>query len=179
MQQAITCLLEGKIIAYPTEAVFGLGCDPFNEHAVLDLIQLKGRPLSKGLILIASNWDQIQPFIQPLTLAQKKEVNNSWPGPITWVFPASDLAPTWILGDHSTIAFRMSNHPHALALCNGFQKPIVSTSANKTGQPPATTYQQVHDYFGEQLCFVIDGKVGDLKKPTIIRDLLTGRILRE
>ncbi|MBA2653676.1 MAG: threonylcarbamoyl-AMP synthase [Gammaproteobacteria bacterium] len=179
LQLAIDYLAQDEIIAYPTEGVYGLGCTAFNEETVLRLLQLKNRDVRKGLILIASHWNQIEDLIEPLSNLQHQTVNRTWPGPITWVFPASRKAPEWIRGEHNTIAIRFSNHPLAQALCEGFQKPIVSTSANLTGSTPARNYKEVAIYFNDKIPFILKGEVGGLNKTTSIRDVITGLVIRE
>jgi L-threonylcarbamoyladenylate synthase len=178
IQEAVAYLSSGKIIAYPTEAVYGLGCNPFNQEAVNALISLKGRSESKGLISIASNWRQIQELIQPVSGQQLEKITKTWPGPTTWVFPASQKAPAWLLGDNATIAVRITDHPIAKQLCDAFQGPIISTSANLSGQPPAKTALEVVAYFNHNIAFILKGKIGGLVKPTQIYDVVTGKLLR-
>ena len=177
--QAVAALENGNVIAYPTEAVYGLGCDPFNPTAVEKLFSLKQRPSSKGLILIAAHRAQIQPLIAPDQAILWDDINNSWPGPVTWVFPASDKVPAWISGEHHSIALRVTNHAIAHALCEAFNQPIVSTSANPTAQAPAKTAQQIQDYFPYGIEYVVDSECGTETKPSVIRDALTGNILRK
>lgn len=178
LQQALTCLAKGKIIAYPTESVFGLGCDPFNEDAVTRLLALKQRDKTKGLILIASSWAEIKHLVLPLTDEQKTRVNDTWPGPTTWILPASENAPLWITGQHATIAIRITQHPIARTLCQLYKKPIVSTSANISGTSPAKTVAEVKNYFNNNLCLIMSGDLGSLEKPTQIRDLVSDKIIR-
>ena len=175
---ATRILSKGGVIAYPTEGVYGLGCDPFNEQAVKKLLALKERPIEKGLILIAANWQQIEALIQPLSSKQLEKIQATWPGPITWVFPASDKAPPWICGEHFSIALRITDHPIAHALCEAFDQPIVSTSANVANQPAATSMAEVQKYFADKDVFMVQGEVGLLQKPTPIRDALTGNYYR-
>src|SRR3990167_4516311 len=135
MVEKVTKVLQQQgVIAYPTEAVYGLGCDPFSELAVKKILKLKKRDINKGLILIASNWKQIENLIQPIPDEKLSQVMQTWPGPVTWLFPASDEVPRWISGAHSTIALRITAHPIAKALCEKWNGPIVSTSANKEGE---------------------------------------------
>lgn len=176
--QAVDHLLKGHVIAYPTEAVFGLGCDPFNEQAVRRIDELKGRPKNKNFILIAASWDQINFLIKPLSRKQLEPIKKSWPGPHTWVFPASDAVPSWILGQNETIALRITNHPLARQLCQKFNKAIVSTSANLSGQAPAKNSSEVKKYFSNKIDFILEGDVGECRSPTPIRDARTGLYLR-
>lgn len=180
--QAAAVIHEGGIVAYPTEAVIGLGCDPFNQTSVMRLLRIKQRPVEKGLILIAANWDQLQPLCKKMSPKLLAKVLAVWPGPVTWVLPSSKYIPRWITGDHDTVAVRVTDHPIAKALCQYYGGPIVSTSANLADQPPARTLLQLRQQFQRQLLigidFMISGKVGKLKQPTMIRDFATDRILR-
>ncbi len=168
----------GEVIAYPTEAVWGLGCDPYNPYGVEKLLKLKSRPVEKGLILIAGHIDQFRPLLQGLSNKQIETLNNSWPAPLTWLVPASDKVPDWIKGQYRSVALRVTQHPVAAALCNLYGGPIVSTSANPANRREARSALAVHRYFGRKIAAVSPGKVGAQQKPTEIRDLITGRVLR-
>ncbi len=174
---AIKALTQGELIAYPTEAVWGLGCDPFNEQAVLNLLALKQRSVSKGLIVIGSSWEQLRALTADISPEQLNIVLASWPGPSTWVFPIASV-PSWLSGDHPSIALRVTAHPIAKALCEAFG-PLVSTSANLAGQSPALTKDDVEAQFGAQIGLLVSGALGGLTRPTPIRDALTGQVLRE
>ena len=168
----------GEVVAYPTEAVWGLGCDPYNPYAVDKLLQLKSRPVEKGLILIASHIDQFKPILENLPPEQFDQLDNSWPAPLTWLVPASNLVPEWIRGKHSSVALRVTAHPVAAQLCTLVGGPIVSTSANPGSRREARTSLAVRRYFGRQLAAITPGNVGAQQKPTEIRDLISGRVLR-
>lgn len=175
---AVADLRQGKVIAYPTEAVFGLGCDPDNVDAVSRILQIKHRALDKGFILIASSWEQLEPlimYIQPNLLTR---VFATWPGPTTWVFPASEQVPHWIRGDHNNVAVRITSHPIAKALCEKFGRPIISTSCNKSGNPAARDIRTIELTLGDTVDCVIDGQLGGRIRPTEIRDALTGEVIR-
>ena len=178
IEEALIALDKGDIIAYPTEAVFGLGCDPFNESAVQRLLALKHRPVSKGLILIAHDWEQVVLLTTPIDEVSLQRAQSTWPGPITWVFPAAQTAPPWIRGDHPSIALRITQHPLASALCQAFGGPIVSTSANVDGDPPAKDITTLKQYFSSGIDVILDGPLGDRTNPTPIRDVKTGKIFR-
>jgi L-threonylcarbamoyladenylate synthase len=169
---------QGGIVAYPTEAVYGLGCDPLNADAVLRLLALKQRSMDKGIILIASTIKQIEPFILPLTTQHKQLLDKTWPGPITWLLPAQPSAPQWITGKHDQIALRVIAHPLAKALCETVGHAIVSTSANISQRPPAKTPLAIRRYFHNALDYILTGPLGNLDKPTEIRDLITGDSIR-
>lgn len=178
VQQATRYLDAGGVIAYPTEAVYGLGCDPDNEQAVTRLLELKQRPLSKGLILIAHELEQLSPYISELTDSQRKTLEATWPGPVTWVLPAAANVPQWLTGKHSAIATRVTAHPIAANLCKAFGHPLVSTSANPGGRLPARSILRLKQYFGDAIDFIVPGPLGGLRTPTQIRDLSSGHLLR-
>jgi L-threonylcarbamoyladenylate synthase len=178
INKAIAVLKQGGIIAYPTEAVFGLGCDPFNESAVLRILNIKNRSVDKGLILIAANWQQIENLVQPLEPSILQKAFATWSGPITWVFPTSNIVPAWIRGAYDSVALRVTSHPIARKICEDYGGPIVSTSANVEGRKPARTADEILEYFANKIDYIVPGKVGDLKQPTKIYDILTGKILR-
>lgn len=181
IQKAVRVIHQGGVIAYPTEAVYGLGCDPFNAEAVLHLLSLKRRPVEKGLILIASDISQLTPFMATLSDDQLQQLQASWPGPVTWLVPARPETPTWLRGHHVSIAVRVTDHPIAAALCRAAGHALVSTSANPAGRHPATTALQVRRYFSdreESVDHIVTGPLGTQAKPTTIRDLATGRTIR-
>lgn len=137
MTQAQITMAQGGVIAYPTEAVYGYGCDPFNEEAVERLLAIKERPWHKGLILIAADMDQLEPLLAPLTPEQLARLEDTWPGPNTWLIPdPEDLVPKIVKGVHGSVAVRVCGHPVARRLCEQWGGPIVSTSANRSGEPP-------------------------------------------
>lgn len=178
---ASAVLHDGGVIAYPTEAVWGLGCDPLNETAVLRLLAIKQRPVEKGLILIASRLLQLQGFINltALPVDRTEAVRASWPGPHTWVMPASVTAPRWITGAHRGIAVRVSAHPGVVALCDHYGGALVSTSANLSGQPASTSRMALDTGLLLQLDGVLDGETGGLQRPSSIRDALSDAALRD
>jgi len=170
-------LKRGGVIAYPTESCFGLGCDPRNPRALKRIIRLKGRSAAKGMLLIADHFRRLEPFIRPLDPAQRARVNRSWPGPVTWVVPASSACHPLLTGGRSTIAVRVTAHPGAARLCRSLRSALVSTSANKNGRKPAKTAQECRRIFGVRVR-VIDGRIGTRKRPSTLVDLATGTVLR-
>lgn len=175
---AVRALRDGGVIAYPTEAVFGLGCDPLNAEAVNRILALKNRSVDKGLILAAARIEQLEPWMAPLNQDQRRQLEVTWPGPVTWLTPASELCPSWIRGRNRNVALRVSAHPVVAELSRRFGGPIVSTSANRAGHEPERDAQGVRRRFGAALDAIVHAPVGDLAQPTEIRDLTTGTILR-
>ena len=177
IRQAVKAIRRGEVIAYPTEAVFGLGCDPWDEEAVLTLLDIKQRPWHKGLILVASDFNQINDFVAPLSSEILQQLEATWPGPVTWVLPARETTPAYLTGDHDSIAIRVTAHPIAKQLCDAAGHALVSTSANLAGLPPAKYHRQVRWQLPE-IKTIVHGQCGNADKPSQIRDALTGQILR-
>ncbi len=171
--EAVTLLRSGSVLAYPTEAVFGLGCDPWNEAAVDEILRLKGRPADKGLIALAGHPDQVRAWVDCDPLAWRR-AEKTWPGPVTWVFNAA-RAPAWLCADDGSVAIRVSAHPPAARLALAFGGPIVSTSANPAGRAPARTHAELRRYFALP---VMTGRLGGLDRPSRIVDARSGRVIR-
>ncbi len=177
VQRAAEAIAEGGVIACPTEAVWGLSCDPLRATAVKQLLALKQRDWRKGLILVAADFEQLPMFVALPSNSAMKRATATWPGPATWVFPVSDDAPPWLTGEHDGIAVRITAHPVLRALCRRCG-PLVSTSANRSGRPPARNIAEVHLQLGKRVDAIVPGALGGLAKPTTIRDVQTGHILR-
>lgn len=171
-------LAPGEIIAYPTEGVWGLGCRPDDQIAVEKILCLKARSWTKGLILVASRFDQLAPYVAEVTERQKELLHQHWPGPVTFLMVKSERVPAWISGTSDKVAVRVSNHPTVVELCNKIDGPIVSTSANPTGEPEAMNAKDIERYFASKIDYICDGDVGGLKGASEIRDLQSGTILR-
>lgn len=170
-------LLSGGVIAYPTEAVWGLGCNPWDAVAVERLLALKQRPVDKGLILVAASIEQFDYLLAGLPDSQLAKLKLSWPGPNTWLVPHQGRLPRWITGQHPSVALRVSAHPVIRQLCSRFG-PLVSTSANLAGRPAARSRLRVAQYFGDQLDAIVPGALGSQTNPSIIRDLKTDTVIR-
>ena len=177
--QAAERLRAGAVIAYPTEAVFGLGCDPGNEEAVQQLLLMKNRPVTAGLILIADHYDRFQPFVGTTSPELRQKAMSTWPGPVTWLFPRAEGVPDWLAGEHETIALRVTAHSICRDLCAAFGGAIVSTSANPSSAEPARSVGQVYEYFGTCLGGIVAGELGGDERPSEIRDLATGAVIRK
>ena len=171
-------LLDGALIAYPTEGVWGLGCAPESSSAVERLLRLKQRPTEPGLILVAADIEQFEPYLSGITPEQRQKLEQRWPGPVTFLVPDSGFCPQYIKGHHATVALRVSAHPIVRDLCRLKAGPLVSTSANRRGEPPAMSQAEVTAMFGDQLDFVIPGALGGQLGPSEIVDLKSGRVLR-
>jgi len=178
IRQAAAIVRQGGLIAYPTEGVYGLGCDPLKPEAVLRLLALKNRPPHKGLILIAAETEQLQPYLGPVSARCWQRILRSWPGPVTWLLPAGEHTPGWLCGAHATLAVRVTAHPLAAALCHRLGGALVSTSANLSGHPMARNALQVRRQFPRGIDYILTGRVGPETQPSEIRDAHSGRIVR-
>ena len=178
IRRAVTLLQDEGVVAYPTEAVWGLGCDPWSEYAVKKILRLKRRSEAKGLILIAHHIDQFGPFLQGLDAGHLNAMQIPYDKPITWLVPDNGAAPDWIVGEHETLALRITRHPIAAALCQQFAGPLVSTSANPNSLPAATSGLKVKSYFGSGIDYLSPGTIGQAPKASEIRNLLTSEVIR-
>ncbi len=174
---AVRTLNQGGIIAYPTEAVFGLGCLPEDVYSVARILSLKGRSVRKGLILVAASLEQLDAYVDYPDDVVRQKISASWPGPVTWVLPATANVPGWITGYKDTIAVRVSAHPVVQALCEE-AGVIVSTSANPAGKTPATNAFKIRSYFGNEIDYILSGNTGGKELPTEIRNAISGKVLR-
>ena len=176
INEAAAWLHKGNIIFYPTEAVYGVGADPMNQAACASILDIKGRSSSAGFIIIASELQQLSSFIDSSVMSQL--VHFKWPKHTTYILPKSKQCPTWLVGQFSTIACRITQHPTTRLLCEAFGGAIVSTSANPSGLPPARTKQALIDYFGKKSA-IVSGRLGRAKKPSTIIDWATNQVLRD
>ena len=171
-------LHQGNVVAYPTEAVFGLGCDPSNLSAVEQLLAIKQRPIEKGIILVASQFDQVSPYIAADFVATEQQ---KAPDNITWVYPVADGVSPLLRGQFDSIAIRITKHPLVRALCDITGHAITSTSANISGETPCYTAEEVFAQFNAhtaQPAAILDGPTSGQLNPTEIRDAVSGAILR-
>lgn len=173
-------LLQQQVIAYPTEAVFGLGCDPRSQSAVEKLLVLKQRPIEKGLILVAPSLTYLLPFIDESKLEDEHwaRLQQRCERPTTWVVPAHAKVSTFLTGAFDSIAIRISDHPAIKLLCEHSGFAITSTSANLTGFEPCRSVAAVRSQFGKNFP-VLDMPLGNASKPSQIRHLISGEMFRQ
>ncbi len=177
INRAAQAIISGGVVAYPTEAVFGLGCDPLNSEAVFELLSLKKRAVDKGLILIASSIEQLKPYIL-MEDYMHQSLAESWPGPVTWVIPCQHWVPDWLTGGRNSLAVRVTAHPVAKALCEKVNSPLVSTSANTTSYPPARQHWQVIKKLQSNAAHILSGNVGTLSQATPIYNISDQKQIR-
>jgi L-threonylcarbamoyladenylate synthase len=179
IDRAARVVLAGGVVAYPTEAVFGLGCLPRDRSAVRRVLAIKRRSWRKGLLLIGSDLAQLERYVVLPPEPRRGEIVASWPGPVTWVLPARPRVPRWISGGRDTVAVRLTDHPVAARLCARVGEALVSTSANVSRRAPLRSARGVRRALGRAVDYVLAGATGGLAKPTVIKDARTGRILRD
>lgn len=180
LDDCLRALRAGGVVAYPTEAVYGLGCDPHDRAAFDRLFAIKRRPPTQGVLLIAADLDQVRPWIDESAVPADAmdRVLATWPGPNTWIFPRAASVPAWLAGAHAGIALRVTAHEPAAALCRAFGGALVSTSANRHGEPPARSAADVRAALGDEIDAILNAPVGGLERPTPIRDAISGASLR-
>lgn len=196
--EAAACLKAGQLLAYPTESVWGIGCDPYNEAAVQRILAIKQRPQAKGMIVITDSVERLTPLLASLDTSQRDPILKSWQTDSahtdpqykqahTWLLPIpqtlATTIPSWITGQHQTVAVRVIAHPMIRELCQQLVSAhnpfglLVSTSCNPSGQPPASTFSEAYAYFGEQISYLQAQTLG-YTLPSQIRDATTGLIVR-
>ena len=182
LRLAARVIANGGVVAYPTEAVYGLGCDPWDQAAVARILAIKRRDPAKGLILIAADLDQLLPFVAvdapDLPPGRVQEVLASWPGPNTWLLPVRPETPDWLTGRFTTLAVRVTAHPLAAGLCRACGGAIVSTSANVADRPSARSALGVRLALPGGPDLILSGACVGAGRPSNIRDGRTGRVLR-
>lgn len=178
LETAVAALRREGVIAYPTEAVWGLGCDPDSTNALTRLLALKQRDPAKGLILVSAGVEQLLPWLDGLSMDQYRQLEQPSATPTTWLVPDNGRTHRLVRGDHQQVALRVSRHPLVAQLCRAYGGPLVSTSANRAGEPAAMNSAQLRATFGDDLDAVLEGALGGYERPSTIRDLLTGQVLR-
>ena len=177
-RRAARCLRAGGVVAYPTEAVYGLGCLPDDRNAVARVLRIKRRSWRKGLLLIGADLAQLERYAVLDASPFIDDILASWPGPHTWVFPAQPRTPAWVTGGRRSVAVRLTAHTIARSLCLHAGGALISTSANLSRRPPLKSALRVRRALGPALDYVLAGPLGGQAAPTAIRDGMSGRVLR-
>ncbi len=178
IKEAVHILKQGGIAALPTEGVYGLSCLPTHLDALKRICRIKQRDESKGFILVGSDIDQLESYIEALSPEQYERI-TTWPTPITWLAPVKTGVEPLIHGNKPTVAIRITKHPELSAICQALGQAIVSTSANRSDEPPAISANEVKKIFAEgEIDYILDAPLGGLGRPTEIRDLQSQSIMR-
>jgi len=149
----------GGIVAFPTETYYGLGVDPFNSEVLARLFRLKKRSLSEAILVIIDTLSQLELMITGIPQPYHRLMDAHWPGPLTLIFPALPHLSDLLTGGSGTVGIRMSSSEVATTICSSAGIPISATSANISGQPPATDVEEVARYFEDGVDLLIDGGV--------------------
>lgn len=176
IQRAGRILSGGGVVAYPTETVFGLGCRADADEAVARILDIKQRDPRMGLVLIAADIGQLDGWIELPAGAPSLESRAE--RPVTWIVPADEHVPALVRGDNAGLAVRLTTHPVAATLCRLADTPLVSTSANISGRPPARNVHVLRRTFGNLVDCIVPGACGPSSGPSEIRELASGKILR-
>ncbi|MBU0707538.1 threonylcarbamoyl-AMP synthase [Patescibacteria group bacterium] len=144
--QASKVLKQGGVVVYPTETVYGLGADPFNQSAVVKVLKIKERADDKGIILLVANRQQLD-RIATVVPEEEQLINKYWPGPLTLILKKSKQLSELISGGRQSIAVRQSKHHFVTELFRLYDQPLISTSANLTGQTSCYTIEEVLEQF--------------------------------
>ena len=174
----VQIIKHGGVIAYPTEAVWGLGCDPFNKNAVDKILTLKKRPVEKGLILICSQTKHLMAWKEQLEPSLFERLTTPTQQPTSWVVPDTNIAPAWVRGNHNSVAIRLTQHQPIITLCDALEYPLISTSANPSSDAAATSLEEVIRYFDQQVDAIYDAPLGSAKQPSQVRDLISDKLYR-
>jgi L-threonylcarbamoyladenylate synthase len=177
LNRLVHALSRGAVIGYPTDTIWGFGCDPLDPESVTRILQLKQRPPDRGLILLSSRLEYCDTYVE-LDQAQRDIIHLPTERPTTWLVTASDACPPWIRGNHTTVAIRITDHPLLCYLCARLQSPLVSTSANQAGKSTARSALQLRRQFRDQLDFVVTGFNTGGARPSEIKSLVSGKLLR-
>ena len=177
-ENAIKLLSDGGVIGYPTEAVFGLGCDPWNEKAVVKISNIKNRNSKKPFLLVASSINQLTNLVDINIITEKAK--STWPGHTTWLIPAKKDVPCWLTDkDTGLIGIRISDHPVINRICDKLQSPIISTSANISGDKNIKDQKVFISEFQNKVDYLIEGNIGNYCNPSIIINMITNESIRK
>jgi L-threonylcarbamoyladenylate synthase len=164
IKEAAASLVAGNLVAFPTETVYGLGADAFNEKAVARIYEAKGRPTNHPLIVHISSIDKLDRWAKAIPEYVIKLARNFWPGPLTLVLPKTDLVKDFITGGQNSIGIRVPAHSVALALLEEFETQggygIAAPSANRFGKVSPTSADDVKEELSKFLTpadLILDG----------------------
>jgi len=180
LEQILSFLRAGGVIAFPTDTAYGLGADPFNDGAVRRIFEIKGRPETKPILLLVSSMEMANRVV---TFSEKAVAlaERFWPGPLTMVLPARETVSSGITAGTGTVGIRWADAPFAQRLLTAFDRPITATSANLAGRPSTVTIAEVREQLGESLDLVVDGGTLPARGGSTLSDLtaIPARLLRE
>ena len=177
IRHAAHIIRHGGIIAYPTDTIYGLGCNPYDAEAVARLNSLKQRPPHKQFILLAADIDQIRPLTM-LSDEQQKRISEV-DEPTSWIVDASHDLPAWLCNEHGTVTVRISKQEDVRRLCHALGHAIISTSANLSGKTPAKNSLELHRYFHGSVDKILADNKKLTARPSKIIRLCDNQIIRQ
>ena len=177
IEKAANSLRSGDLIGLPTETVYGLAANAFDESAVLKIFELKQRPLHNPLILHTNSLHRIREFVTSIPPLAIEVANKFWPGPLTILLPKSSKVSDVVTAGSALVAVRIPNHPMALALLEQLEFPLAAPSANPYQRISPTTALQVYEYFGESIDCILDGGPCDCGLESTILGFENNRIV--
>lgn len=157
VQEAGELIRAGHLVAFPTETVYGLGCDGLNEEAARKVFATKGRPADNPLILHIADLDMMDDLVEGADQLDREFLQTFWPGPMTLIFRRKSIIPDTITGGGETVAIRFPNHPLAQKFIKACDRPIAAPSANISGRPSPTTAQDVLQDMDGRIPLILDG----------------------
>jgi len=180
LEQILTFLRAGGVIAFPTDTAYGLGADPFNDDAVRTIFKIKGREETKPILVLVNSVEMAN-NIAVLSERALALARRFWPGPLTMILPARPLVPSSVTAGTSTIGVRWADTAFTQRLLGGFGRPITATSANRSGLPSAVTIAELREQLGESVELLIDGGELPTRGGSTLLDLTEtpARLLRE
>jgi L-threonylcarbamoyladenylate synthase len=156
LEEAAKWILAGRVVAIPTDTLYGLAADPFSAAAVDALFAAKDRPAERAVPLIASDRAQVETAIGPLSPVASRVADRAWPGPLTLVVPAPRALAAAVTGGTGTVGIRVPNHDVARAIARSVGRPITATSANVSGEPATDDPDRVERSLGDRIQMLID-----------------------
>ncbi|HET9218748.1 MAG TPA: L-threonylcarbamoyladenylate synthase [Terriglobia bacterium] len=180
LEQILSFLRAGGVIAFPTDTAYGLGADPFQAEAVQRIFQIKGRPETKPILLLVNSIAMAE-SVADLSGRALELAKRFWPGPLTMVVPARSTVPDLVTAGTGTIGIRWPDATFARRLIDAFERPVTATSANRTGMPSAITVAEIREQFQDSIDVIVDGGTLPTRGGSTLLDLTEtpARLLRE
>jgi L-threonylcarbamoyladenylate synthase len=181
ISEAAKIVARGGVIAFRTDTFYGLGADPFNRDAIQKIKQLKGREEGKPILIVISEWDQIEELITKRTRSFNTLAKGFWPGPLTLIGKAASEVSEDITAGTATVGVRLPGDDKVRELVRECGGALTATSANPSDQQPAKTAQEVEKYFGATIDLIVDGGPASTDLPSTVVDVseLAPRLIRE
>jgi L-threonylcarbamoyladenylate synthase len=167
VERAARLVLEGQVVAYPTETVYGLGADASSHAALQRLYALKGRDAARRVSVLVAGIEELVRRVPDLPPTARRLAERHWPGPLTLVVPVPGGALDAVRGERG-VGFRCSPHPTAAALLRAAGRPLLSTSCNRSGDEPCRSADEVERAFGAELCVAGGEPAGGALPSTVV-----------